>query len=77
MVVWREPPEGYVTTAEAALRSGYTIDQIRSLAKTGRLLGRNVGNRWLIDGLALDAFVTNRNSRPKRGRPARRKSSVS
>jgi hypothetical protein len=72
MVIWREPPAGYVTTAEAALRTGYTSGQIVTLAKNGRLLGRHIGNRWFIDGLALDAFVTNRNSQPKRGRPAKR-----
>jgi hypothetical protein len=70
MVIWREPPDGYVTTAQAALRTGYTTEQIVTLAKNGRLLGRHIGNRWFIYGLALDAFVTNGKSRRKRGRPA-------
>jgi excisionase family DNA binding protein len=70
----REPPEGYVTTAEAAQRSGHTRKQIATLAKSGRLLARHVGTRWFIDRLALDAFVANRKyrkSRPKRGRAAK------
>jgi hypothetical protein len=65
----RGVPEGYITTAEAALRSGYTMERVVTLAKDGRLLGRLVGSRWFIDGLTLDAFVTNRKSRRKRGRP--------
>jgi hypothetical protein len=67
---WRAP-EGYISSAEAALRSGYTIGQIRVLAKQGRLLARSIGNKWLIDQRALDLFVANRKRRPKMGRPAR------
>jgi len=68
---WRQPPEGYITIAEAVLRSGYSKSGIVTLAKNGRLLGRLVGTRWYIDGLMLDAYVANRKSRPKRGRPAK------
>jgi hypothetical protein len=68
---WRGSPGGYITTAEAALRSSYTIVQIATLAKTGRLLGRRVRGRWFIDGPTFDAFVANRKRRPKRGRPAK------
>jgi hypothetical protein len=67
---WRTP-EGYITTTEAARRSGYTMEQIANLAKSGRLTGRHVRNRWFVDALALDAFVANRNSRPKRAGPAK------
>jgi hypothetical protein len=69
----RGVPEGYITTADAAQRSGYTMEQVVTLAKNGRLLGRLVGARWFIDGLALDAFVANRKSRLKRGRAAHRR----
>jgi hypothetical protein len=68
---WQRPPEGYVTSAEAARRSGYSIDQIVTLAKTGRLPGCLVRRRWFIDGFTLDTFLANRRLRPKRGRPAR------
>ena len=71
LATWRGSPEGYITTAEAALRSSYIIVQIATLAKTGRLLGRRVRGRWFVDGLTLDPFVANRNSRRKRGRPAK------
>ena len=64
LIKLRELPEGYITTAEAAQRSGYTTVQIVALAKTGRLPGRRVRGRWLIDGPTLDAFVANRKSRP-------------
>jgi hypothetical protein len=61
---WRGPPAGYITSAEAAQRSGYSNNQILILVNTGRLVARLVGNRWFIDELALDAFVANRKTRP-------------
>jgi hypothetical protein len=61
--------EGYISSEEAARRSGYTIHHIGLLARSGRLQARRVANRWFIDERALDAFVTNRETRSKRGRP--------
>jgi len=66
----RGPPEGHISTAEAARRTGYTTEKILNLAKAGRLLSRLVVGRWFIDELSLKAFVANRKRRPKRGRPA-------
>jgi excisionase family DNA binding protein len=59
---------GYISTEEAARRSGYHVNHIAVLAHSGRLLARRVGRRWLIDERALEAFVTNKRGR-KRGRP--------
>jgi hypothetical protein len=70
--IWRAPPDGYISTAEAAHRSGYTIGRIVILAKTGRLLARHVKGKWHIDERALDAFVANQERRPRRGRPVSR-----
>ena len=66
---WRGPPAGYLSIAEAATRSGYTIDQLQHLARSGRLLARRVNTKWYIDDRSLDAFIANRESQPKRGRP--------
>ena len=59
---------GFISTEEAARRSGYHVNHIAVLAHSGRLLARRVGRRWLIDERALEAFVTNKRGR-KRGRP--------
>jgi hypothetical protein len=64
-------PSGYISSEEAALRSGYTLDHLRVLARGGRLLARHVGQRWFFDERALEAFLTNRETRPKRGRPSK------
>ena len=59
---------GYISTEEAARRSGYSVSHISVLSRNGRLLARRVGRRWLIDEQALEAFVANNLSR-KRARP--------
>ena len=61
--------DGYISSAEAALRSGYTADYLKTLARSGRLQGRRMANRWFIDVQSLDALLANRETRPKRGRP--------
>jgi hypothetical protein len=68
---WRAPRDGYISSADAAHRSGYTIEQIVNLAKTGRLLAHHVSGKWHIDERALDAFVVNQEMRPRRGSPVR------
>jgi Helix-turn-helix domain len=64
-------PAGYISSEEAALRSGYTNRYLMYLARTGRLPARVVRRRWFIDGQALETFLTNRETRPKRGRPGK------
>jgi hypothetical protein len=64
-------PAGYISTEEAALRSGYTINHLAELARTGRLQARLVWRRWFIDEQALETFLANRATHPKRGRQAR------
>jgi hypothetical protein len=68
-----KPSQGYVSSAEAAARIGYSVNQINYLARSGRLRGRFVGKRWFINERALDAFVANRKSQAKRGRPIQRR----
>jgi excisionase family DNA binding protein len=62
-------PAGYISSDEAALRSGYTNRYLMDLARVGRLQARRVGQRWFIDEQALEAFVINRETRTKAGRP--------
>jgi hypothetical protein len=62
-------PAGYILSKKAALRSGYTNRYLMYLARTGRLQARLVWRRWFIDQQALETFLTNRETRPKRGRP--------
>jgi hypothetical protein len=62
-------PAGYISSEEAALRSGYTNRYLIDLARIGRLQGGRVGYKWFIDERALDAFVINRKARTKAGRP--------
>jgi hypothetical protein len=59
--------EGYIWSSEAARRSGYSVTHIVNLVRTGRLLGRKQGTRWLVDERALNAFLANREGRTKRG----------
>jgi hypothetical protein len=59
--------ERYIWSSEAARRSGYSAPHIVNLVRTGRLLGRKQGIRWLVDEQALNAFLANREGRTKRG----------
>jgi hypothetical protein len=52
-------PAGYISSEEAALRSGYTNRYLMDLARSGRLQGLRVMDKWFIDERAIDAFVIN------------------
>jgi hypothetical protein len=69
-------PAGYISTAEAALRSGYTNSYLIGLARSGRLRGLRVRYKWFIDERALEAFMINRETRTKVGRPRKGMRSV-
>jgi hypothetical protein len=64
-----EAPGDFISTEEAALRSAYSIAQIRYLARCGRLQARRDNGKWLIAAEALRAYLFNRPIRSKRGRP--------
>jgi hypothetical protein len=64
-------PAGYISSEEAALRSGYTNRYLMHLARTGRLPARVVRRRWFIDEQALETFLAHRETRSKRGRPSK------
>jgi hypothetical protein len=69
-------PAGYISSEEAALRSGYTNRYLMDLARSGRLQGLRVMHKWFIDERAIDAFVINRKTRTKAGRPRKSVRSV-
>ncbi len=61
--------EHYITLAEAARQSGFTVNYLYTLVRYGRLRGKRTTNRWLVDEQAMQAYVANRSTRPRRGRP--------
>jgi excisionase family DNA binding protein len=64
----------YLTTIEAAHRTGMTGSNIRKLVKQGRIWGQRHGTDWIVDEQSLAGFVANRKNRTKRGRPSKRRS---
>ena len=61
----------YLTTIEAGRRAELTKQYVARLVKKGTLSARRHGGRWIIDETSLAAFVSNRQRRPKRGRPSK------
>jgi excisionase family DNA binding protein len=61
---------GYISTKEAAARSGVHQAHVRLLARTGRIEGFKSGRDWFIAVGALDEYVAGkgwyRNRRKKR-----------
>ena len=47
---------GWVTTAQAAHRSGYSATHIRVLAHQQRIQAQKVGRQWLIQSRSLQAY---------------------
>ena len=61
----------WLTTPEARELTGYHINHIRRLVKTGRVKGRKVARDWLVSRADLLAYVrkierTGRKRGPKR-----------
>lgn len=60
--------EGYLTTKEAAQRSGLSKEQIQRLLKTGIIPGgRRFGKAWMCPVSGLEDYLkTNRKPGPKK-----------
>lgn len=59
------PIEGYLTTAQAAERTGLTQRHVGHLCKTGQIQCLRVTDRlWLVERRSLDEYLT---SKPKPG----------
>jgi excisionase family DNA binding protein len=60
-----------VTLAEAAARTGYTVQHLRRLLRTGKIAGRRFGRTWVT---TLEAVEVYRGTDPKPGpKPGRRR----
>jgi excisionase family DNA binding protein len=57
-----------ITVAEAAARTGYTVQHIARLIRQGKLEGMRVGAFWLTTVEAVEVY---RRSDPKPGRPGK------
>lgn len=55
-----------ITVAEAAAKTGYTIQHIARLLRNGRIAGRKIGPVWVT---TIEAVEVYRSSDPKPGRP--------
>lgn len=56
--------EGYVTVAEAAAKSGYSVRQLQNLLKKGVILGVKPARDWLVK---LEDVLEYKKSAPKPG----------
>lgn len=64
----------YMTTFEASISLGYTIQHIRRLLRGGRLQGMKLGRDWVVSRESVAICLQNSNTEPllpgsKRGRP--------
>ncbi len=50
------PPMPWMTTEEVAEELGYHPESIRTLMRTGRLVGRHYGRVWLVDPDSVAEF---------------------
>lgn len=55
----------FITTKQAAARSGYSADHIGLLLRRGMLAGKKMGRDWFVYEQSLDRYVK---SNPKPGR---------
>ena len=55
-----------LSLSEAAKRYGVPMGTLRDAMYRGQISGRKIGNQWVLEAKAVEAFLT---QRPKRGRP--------
>ena len=46
-----------ISVEDAATYSGYSLQYLRRLLRSGRLSGLKIGQLWLIDKLAFDNYL--------------------
>lgn len=49
--------DDWITTAEAAERSGYHPHHVRALVREGKIVGRKFGIVWQISRASLDEYL--------------------
>ncbi|MHB8710432.1 MAG: immunoglobulin-like domain-containing protein [Minisyncoccota bacterium] len=52
-----------IPTKDAAKLSGYTSDYLARLARSGKIIGRKIGNSWLVDKESLAHFLQEQSDR--------------
>ena len=68
--------DDWISISNAAERSGYTADYLRTLIRQKQIKGRKIITVWLVSHKSLDEFLKHRDERTdKRGRPRGRASS--
>lgn len=48
-----------ISVKEAAECSGYSLQYVRRLLRTGKLTGLKIGQLWLIDNTAFEVYLKN------------------
>ncbi|MCR4276476.1 MAG: helix-turn-helix domain-containing protein, partial [Candidatus Parcubacteria bacterium] len=54
---------GYISTREASKRYGYNADYLARLARSGEVVGSQVGRTWLMNRESLDSFFKRQEER--------------
>jgi len=49
----------HISVKVAAVYSGYSLQYLRRMLRSGKLLGLKVGQLWLIDKNIFDAYLKN------------------
>ena len=49
--------ETWITTTQAAKETGYNIEQIRRLARSGKISTKKWGREWMVDLNSLLAYI--------------------
>jgi excisionase family DNA binding protein len=49
--------DNHISVPVAALCSGYSLQYLRRLLRKGELGGTKIGQLWLVDKSALDAYI--------------------
>ncbi len=63
-------PTDWITTAEAVSLSGYHVDHIRRLIKSGKVKGQKWGREWQVSRSSLMAYLHSvEKAGKRRGRP--------
>jgi excisionase family DNA binding protein len=60
---------GWLTLAEAARRYGVPHGTLRNAIRIGKLTGRLVGKTYLVQPIAVEAYLRTLRPRPSRRRP--------
>ena len=57
--------EVWTTTTQAASETGYNIEQIRRLARSGKISTKKWGREWMVDLNSLLAYIQEEGRGPR------------